>query len=146
VGGAQERIDRERALIRKGKMHWMLASSPLVLDDRFPAGPRTTVQSSHSTRAHNVNQPWGALIDGDDFVLDFEDAAYQITTLNPTTATPFISIEGVVEPQTGDTWWAPIGGNYTGIVDNDAAQTGPGWDPDGADGVPLTERRTPGRS
>jgi hypothetical protein len=133
-------IDDERALIRAGLKNWRTAISPLSVDDRMPVTkPRSRAYSSTLTRAHNVNQPWGALIDSDDFVLDFEGPEYQITSLNPTTLDPFISLSAVVHSN-GDAWMvATSAEGYVGIVDNAAAQTGPRWDPDGADNNPLTE-------
>ncbi|MFG0258617.1 MAG: hypothetical protein ACF8GE_12005 [Phycisphaerales bacterium JB043] len=131
-------IDRQRALVREGRLDPRLVVSPLVLDDRYPPPSRGVARSTSHLR-HNVNQLWGALVDSNDFVLDFEDPAYQITTLDPTTSSPFVSLEGVVDPQTGNAWWGPDGSGFTGIVDNTAAQTGGNWDPDGADDDPLTE-------
>ncbi|MFG0258616.1 MAG: hypothetical protein ACF8GE_12000 [Phycisphaerales bacterium JB043] len=132
-------IDRQRVLVREGKLDWRKVVSPRVLDDRIPPAPRARARGATSLR-HNVNQPWGALIDANDFVLDFEDPAYQITTLDPTSSSPFISLAGVVDPNTGDAWglFGDASG-YVGIVDNAAAMTGARWDPDGADDDPLTE-------
>ncbi|MFG0258615.1 MAG: hypothetical protein ACF8GE_11995 [Phycisphaerales bacterium JB043] len=121
-------------------MSWRLASSPLVLDDRFPLdAPRTSIRSTGS-RAHNVNQPWGALIDSDDFVLDFDDPAYVLGNLNPTLPCGFeiITLEGTIDPHSGTPWLAGIA-CYVEVVDNVVAQSGPGWDPDGADDDPGTE-------
>ncbi|MFG0258614.1 MAG: hypothetical protein ACF8GE_11990 [Phycisphaerales bacterium JB043] len=132
------RIDRERRLIRTGKLDWRMATNALSTDDRFAPPPR--LGQGRSLR-HNVNQPWGALIDGDDFVLDFEDPAYVIGDLNPTVPCGFeiFALHGLIDPVSGTSWQVGFDACYVEIVDNAAAQGGPGWDPDGADNDPSTE-------
>ncbi|MFG0256530.1 MAG: hypothetical protein ACF8GE_01365, partial [Phycisphaerales bacterium JB043] len=133
----RQMVDEAKTLTRAGLRQMRLLTHLNGAEDRIQfAG---SADATPSARSRSVTGPWSALLDGDDYVLNLEDPVYQITTLDPTTANPFISLSGVVDP-TGEAWF--LGGDaapYTGITDNAGAMTGGRWDPDGNDGNPATE-------
>jgi hypothetical protein len=123
-------VDDSKTMTRAGIRQMRLLTHLNGAEDRIPYAGSGNAATSSSSRA--IVGPWAALIDGDDYVLDFEDPVYTITTLDPTTGNPFVSLAGTVDP-TGEVWWGPVGNTYTGITDNAAAMSGGNWDPDGDD-------------
>jgi hypothetical protein len=133
----RQMVDESRALIREGRREMRNLTHLNAIDDRISFNGTTAVASSGS-RA--IPHAWAGMIDGDDFVLDFDNPTYDAakTTFDPTPGNPFISIGTVVDPN-GNGWTVGSGGAYTGVADNALAQSGPRFDPDGNDGNPATE-------